>query len=591
MQVKSQSPVLQILGDQETYLKKVTEQYSKRLELQKESIEQNNAKFEALVTLKNLVQNYTRAASSLSDPVSNPFLNKDTVITTSENIGTGNNYIEVMAQAKASTGSFDVRVEQVAKASRMVLSTPPWFSYDSAQPGGGEVRLGGTLKITVGDQDKIIALSETDDFAAIISKINEAFKTDNIKAEAIPIISRNRAYIEIRALESGATNLNATWDQPEGGDHGFFNPAPQITIGNGAIIRVNGIEIRQNSNIFEEVMPGITIKALAPNNQADATKAQTVTVVHDKDKTIGELAKFASAYNELSKFVAKMTEKSSDSEYAKTAVLWDTEEIRQAKNLLDAFGSGTTASGKYTSLEQIGLGITVSSDSSMSPGTKIFETRDPLKLGDAINNYFDDFTKLFRGGATITRAIGNQGSTLAYSTSFKLLSDRVLNRDINFSITLGLVAGTVDQVNVTIPEQNGEAAINTTGIYRVQGGSGFITFADDSPLAGLSLSYDPKNLAGVTENFTVNLHQGLADIAYFKSSDLVSSNGLSGRVLGAISQKGEAAKKLVQEQERIEAQIASKKQQVSESFSRISTMEYLNQFLADAIMDFLNPQN
>lgn len=122
MKVNNNSQLMQILGDKDKFIKKATESQEKRLEEIKDQVKESGEKAQALSTLKNLVQDFTKTSASIISPINDPFNGNKAEIQTTENSATS--YIEVTTLPQADKGSFSVRVNQIATSSKMVIQGP-----------------------------------------------------------------------------------------------------------------------------------------------------------------------------------------------------------------------------------------------------------------------------------------------------------------------------------------------------------------------------------------------------------------------------------------------------------------------------------
>ena len=138
---------------------------------------------------------------------------------------------------------------------------------------------------------------------------NNKFADKGVKANAVPlkINDANDNYnIIISSQELGEKALSCNWVQ----SFELIDPTNSLietanTLGKQANITVDGRQIeKQDSNVFKDIMPGVTIKALAPNIGGDVTKTQTVNIGPDTTKT--------GVFEDINKFfIARITNTSS----------------------------------------------------------------------------------------------------------------------------------------------------------------------------------------------------------------------------------------------------------------------------------------
>ena len=638
------SALMRLQNNKEPLIKRLNKDYAPRIEEAVTRSELAGEQYVALGTLGGLVRNLTKAALAIQNPVINPFDKKIANITTTDT-SRPNNYISVETTPKASKMSFDVRVNAVATASKMIIGKGGTVNIRSV----GNM-FNGELTVGVDGVNSVVKLNGGESLQQIIDNINNKFADKGVKANAVPlkINDANDNYnIIISSQELGEKALSCNWVQ----SFELIDPTNSLietanTLGKQANITVDGRQIeKQDSNVFKDIMPGVTIKALAPNIGGDVTKTQTVNIGPDTTKTgvFEDINKFFIAYNKLKVFVAKMTEKTSEKDYADTAVLHSTSEIRQASYLLDSvFSNGSIiGNGKYKSLVEVGIGLAPAADIDDAPcGTDILTSIDPTALDNALNNHFDDFTALFRGGLKVTPN-SKRGSTLNLSYFKNKLDSDVFKKPMTIKIWPGAGPGDVIQkkvdkldeygnkiidpenpnnyikvdahgVEVSIPGitnknlNNLGEPINTPilGTYTRNGNEtyGYISF-EGTELEGLRLQWDALNVSsdpstisvdnprGEPETFIIELTQGLADVVYFKSNDLMSEDGTRGTILTGSELMHSKVKKLSIEKTKLEDTLETKLDEIEMQFAKIEQMSILNDIFLDAISDIINPSN
>ena len=663
--VDNSSPLMRAVGSKESFIKRINEKYQPKIDDVKSRHESAGEQAIALQTLGSLTRNYTKAAGALQDPVRNPFDKKMATVTTTDT-GKPGKYVSVVANAQAVKGSHDVKVERIAKASTLRLTET--INYDPTQDGGGhafDTQVGenpltwaGRLVFAInGAAPLTVSVSLTDTGDDVIRKINYKFSDANVKVQASLLKvagaggGGGTAHILLNHQEMGSNELQSNFDYDYTDLFGVFVPVDnnaattstmQVTTGNTAIIHVDGVQLEQASNVFDGNIQGVTITALAANTVdvlGTPVNQQKVNIVPDSNQetsVIQEIDNFAKAYNALRVFVAKMTEKTSSTDYADTAVLHNSSEIRQASYLLDSvFTNGSVVGGgKYNSLADIGIGLVPARKIDEAPsGTEVLDVVDNTKFLNALTNNYDDFTALFRGNLkTITHS--PRGSTLNLSYMTDLIDRDLLNRPMTVSLQPGGTPGDVIQPMIPKLDENGVAvvdalgapvmvgskgvtvnfpaitdpvlldpltgllkvispAVTILGTYKRNGADtyGYISF-EGTPLEGLRLQWDAVNVTmGAPETFIVKLTQGLSDVAHFRSSALMSTDGNNGTILLASKQMQNKVKRLSVEQTKMEDTIKKELDKIEQQFARIEQMSSLNDIFMDAISDILNPAN
>ena len=749
------SALMRLQNNKEPLIKRLNKDYAPRIEDAVTRSELAGEQYVALGTLGGLVRNLTKAALAIQNPVINPFDKKMANITTTDT-SRPNNYISVETTPKASKMSFDVRVNAVATASKMIIGKGGTLNIRSV----GNM-FNGELTVGVDGVNSVVKLNGGESLQQIIDSINNKFADNGVKASAISLKidgandnDNDKYNIVISSQELGEKVLTFNWNptgkfnpftgliQPHSGN--YLLETLNIT-GTKADITVDGRQIApQDSNVFKDIMTGVTINALTPNIGGlggDVTKTQTVNIGPDTTKTgvFEDINKFFIAYNKLKVFVAKMTEKTSEKDYADTAVLHNTSEIRQASYLLDSvFSNGSIISnGKYKSLVEVGIGLAPAADIDDAPcGTDILTTIDSTALDNALNNHFDDFTALFRGGLKVTTN-SKRGSTLNLSYFKNKLDSDIFKKPMTVKIWPGAAPGDVIQKKVDKLDEYGNKIIDLKNpnnfvkidkldlagnkiidpdnpdnfvkvdlldvhgnkipdpynqgsflkidaVYpypHIPGGDvnnkvidpdtphnfvkedkldeygnkiidlknpnnyikveaygvevsipgitdknlnnlgkpinvpilgtytrkdnetyGYISF-EGTELEGLRLQWDALNVSsnlstvsvenprGEPETFTIELTQGLADVVYFKSNDLMSEDGTRGTILTGSELMHSKVKKLSIEKTKLEDTLETKLDEIEMQFAKIEQMSILNDIFLDAISDIINPSN
>ncbi len=478
----------------------------------------------------------------------------------------------------------------------------------------------------------------------IVKKINSEFEKKGVKARANLLklgdgtanIQVNHQELGAKTMKCGFSTLNTSGSTTQ---YNVFN----CTLGTSAKIVIDGAELENpDSNIFDGKtigFKGVTIKALAPNTAGGAPNAtkQTVTIAPDTTNDgvmMKSISKFARAYNDLKIFVAKMTEKSYDKEYAKTAILHNSSAIRQAQALLDSvFDPNINNGGKYKLLSDVGIGLVLADKDEEAPtGTTLLQTVDETALRNALENNYEDFVTLFRGTLKVTET-NTRGSKLALSSTTETLDSKFYNKDMNVKIKPGVNPGEVLPFSTQAIDDNGnhifdpdptsggalaiarmiywDVEVEIDGITNLNplnpnvhnpirghykrsddtSTFGYIDFKD-TELKGLRLQWDAVNVtnqANAPEVFKVNLSQGLADLTYFRSNDLMSEDGNTGTLTFISKESQLKIKNLSAKKTELETILDRDLKNIEQEFDKIEQMSILNDIFLDAISEILNP--
>ena len=246
-------------------------------------------------------------------------------------------------------------------------------------------------------------------------------------------------------------------------------------------------------------------------------------------------------------------------------------------------------------------------------------------LSNALNNHYDDVISLFRGGLKVT-ANSPRGSTLDLSFMTDLLDTNLFGKPMTVTLTPGAGAGDVIQDQVQKRDDNGQLVFNPPailggppvpvmvdangvkvsipgitdiggpdvpilGTYTRKGADtyGYIDFKG-TQLEGLRLVWDSMGVtAAPDETFTIELSKGLADTAYFRSSDLASEDGLTGTIYLGSQLVQQKAKDLDAEEKKLEAALEEKLEKIEQEFDQIAQLAIMHEIFADAINSIINP--
>jgi flagellar hook-associated protein 2 len=258
------------------------------------------------------------------------------------------------AGASAAAGSYDVQVEQLAKAAQLGSDA---FASASTAVGTGK------LTISVGTSSFSVDVGEGGkSLASIRDAINKA--ADNKGVQASLLTDVDGTHLVLTSIKTGADHaLKVT---TSGGDGGLqklvYDPAGTKNMelrseAKDAIVFVSGYEIHSDSNTVSNAIEGVTLTLKAPTEEDS-----TVLLSVDRDDTAIQDAakKFVDAYNSLAGTIKTLTRYDVATDSAGTllgdAMLRNIDS--QVRKLISSPVPGVT--GSYTTLAS--LGITTQAD-------------------------------------------------------------------------------------------------------------------------------------------------------------------------------------------------------------------------------------
>ena len=170
----------------------------------------------------------------------------------------------------------------------------------------------------------------------------------------------------------------------------------QTVAAQNASLKVNGIAVSKASNSVSDVIPGVTLNLVKLTDSP-----QTLAVARDTNAVTSSINSFVKAYNDLAGTMKNLT--AYDAVSKKGAILQGDSTVRslqtQLRGILGSAVTGTPGDLKTLS----SIGVTFQLDGSLAV--------DQAKLGDAMNNNFDEIASLFASVGKST------DSLVAFSTA------------------------------------------------------------------------------------------------------------------------------------------------------------------------------
>ncbi len=157
-----------------------------------------------------------------------------------------------------------------------------------------------------------------------------------------------------------------------------------VTSASDASLTVNGVSYTRQTNTISDIVTGVTLDL-----KATSTTAASVMVSRDTSVIQTKLDELVVAYNDFNNILTETANPDSTLDtYGGTLVGNNTLRIvrQQMRNIL--LGASSTGSGAMTSLGQLGLSL----------DQKGVMSLDATKVTSALQNNFDEVTKMFTGG-------------------------------------------------------------------------------------------------------------------------------------------------------------------------------------------------
>ena len=305
--------------------------------------------------------------SALRD-ASTPLLSADSYAQTAV-VSADASSVSATSTTKAAPGSYAVSVLSLS-AGQTLVSTAGQFASPAAFVGTGSLTLSlgtwaanlSTFTPKVGSSDVVInIIAGEDSLASVRDKINAA----NAGVTASIITDTSGSRLSLQSAANGAENgfrltvadndLNNT--DAFGLSRLFYNPAvapAQMTRTQSAAnssATINGIAVSSVNDTMVDVISGMTIKL-----SKLTTAPVTLTVTRNTDSIKQLLARFASAYNDLNKYLGEQTKYDPAT---KTGALFqgDSTVVGIQNQLRGLVGQSSTASPFFARLSDLGLQI------------------------------------------------------------------------------------------------------------------------------------------------------------------------------------------------------------------------------------------
>jgi len=194
-------------------------------------------------------------------------------------VSSASSAVSASVTGAAAAGSYDVKVESLAKEYRAYSGT-----YDSLVTSLG---LDGNMILQIGDGDPtIVNIAGTDSLTNIITKINES----GARIQATTFYDGSQYRLQLRGLDTGADAAVTV----SGIDLGLNDEGAVKQQAQDAHLVVDGIDVYSSSNQVAGTIPGVTLTAVST-----MTDAAPVSVTQDASTVITKLQTFISAYNSV----------------------------------------------------------------------------------------------------------------------------------------------------------------------------------------------------------------------------------------------------------------------------------------------------
>ena len=254
----------------------------------------------------------------------------------------------------AQAGSYNIYVERLAQAQT---------SVSSAMAKTETVGAAGKLQFAIAGVNTSIALASTDTLESIVAKINnDDVLSKSVVASAVKDADGN-LQLMVRARETGSAGAFTMDVVPDVvGVQGnlsklAFLPVsdsdPSVKVGGqvaqDAVIKLNGVTAISSSNVFADLVPGLSITV------SEQGKSSMLSLTQDQEAVKASIQNFVDAYNALNDLLTQSTKYTAETKQA--GVLQGDSSTVSLQNSLRMLTQNiaTQATGAFSRLSDVGI--------------------------------------------------------------------------------------------------------------------------------------------------------------------------------------------------------------------------------------------
>ena len=501
----------------------------------------NQTKISSYQSLQGLLQDLATKSNALSNPAgvsnasTNVFANRAAYLTANGDV-TASSVASVDVDSGTDEGTYDLVVEQIAKAQKVASST---IASSSTALGYSGVFSIGTSAGTSAD----ISVTSGMTLGDVVEAINNQTTTTGVRATTLQV-SDGEYELLLTTTDTGQT---ITTSSVSGDDvlnqlgvtdsSGAFTN--EIQASQQAKIKLDGVEMTRDSNDISDVLDGVTFHLYSPTPTGTSVSVQVAPNLTNIETAINN---FVTSYNALRDFVIAQNKTASDGTADSSTVLFGDSALRSVSQQLESDLNTMVSNNSLAS-----FGITFDSDNKLEV--------DATTLESALNNNLSDIQSLFE-----------------FQTTTSASDIRVLARgtDAPTSFTLDVTldgSGAIASASV-----GGDSSLFTISGTRIIGKAG-------TAFDGFSFSF----AGSASESIDFTLSYGLAQKIY-ADSDAVG-NATSGTLKTVIDNIEQQDTDLTSRSATIKSQADTYRTQLTDRYAKIqqqilqanSTITYLKQ--------------
>lgn len=508
-------------------------------------VTENEAKISAYEEAQSLLADLTEAAQALRAP-SGTIDSGDDVFQARTAYLTGNggvaadDVVAVTAEDGAATGSWDLKIYQLAKAHKV--------ASESFETKSDDLGLSGTITLgTDAGGTAAIAIDEDMSLADIADAINDVSDTSGVTASVVKVSSTE--YTLVLSSASTGETITAT----DGGgvlaslgvldDAGAF--ADELQAAQDAIFSIDGVTMTRDTNDVDDAIEGLTFHLYAVTSEtgSDDDTSVTVEVGTNLSDVKEAIVAFVDAYNAYREFALTQQETSSSGGASEESVLFGDGTLRSINSGL-ASALGISIDDETLAL----LGIGFEDDNTL--------TYDEDTLDDALLDGVEAIQALF-------------SYSFEPSSSDLLLLSRGTTDIGDFTLDVEVDA----EGNLTAASIGGDTSLFTVSGTRIVGAEGSI-------YEGFTFVFVGGESTSISVETSVGIAEALYNVAEAASND---STGSLQNQIDTLSEKNDDYEDQIDDitsraedyKETITARYAEMQAAISEAQSMLDYLEAL----------------
>ncbi|MCC5450500.1 flagellar filament capping protein FliD [Rheinheimera sp. UJ51] len=354
-----------------------------------------NASLSGVGKLKSALSSFLDASKKLS---SESLKARTVTITQPE---TGKTFIQATAKNTAAASSFDIKVNQLAKGSRVETVDASFTDSNSVVS-----TTDGNLTFAAGDKSFTVAVTAGMTLNELRLKINDTADNFGINANILNVGGTTGAKLVLNSSVTGLgndlviSNDNAELDTLSTIATGTSAGMTLTSGANDAQIEIDGTALNSSTNVFNDVVQDISLTVLNVTPTGNNAKLDIAT---DKSAAETNIKSFISSFNSLVTQITDLTRNrvlGADGSVTLESGALSGDSL--PRNILSQLRSilGSTVPGAADGLNTLySMGITLNKDGKLeiSTSTEFNSETGKNRFDDALNNSYDDIAKLFGG--------------------------------------------------------------------------------------------------------------------------------------------------------------------------------------------------